>query len=158
MVAMITTERVVKLIEEKIAGSDMFIVHCTVAPGNIIDVALDADTGLAIEACTEVHRHILKNMDREVEDYALVVSSPDLTKPLQVRRQYVKNIGREVSVKTLDNTKTEGTLTNVGEHGIVIHTRTREAVEGKKGKQTVERDIEFKFDQIKETKIVISFK
>ncbi len=136
----------------------MFIVHCTVAPGNIIDVAMDADSSIAIEACTDIHRHILKNMDREVEDYGLVVSSPDLTKPLQVHRQYLKNIGRDVQVKTLDNEKQEGTLTKVTDQGIVIHTISREAVEGKKGKQTVERDIEINFDQIKETKIVISFK
>lgn len=155
---MITKERVINLIEEKIAGSDMFIVHCTVAAGNIIDVAMDADSSIAIEACTDIHRHILKNMDREVEDYGLVVSSPDLTKPLQVHRQYLKNIGRDVQVKTIDNEKHEGTLTKVTQLAITVQSITREAVEGKKGKHEVERIKEINFDNIKETKIVISFK
>jgi ribosome maturation factor RimP len=47
-------------------------------------------------------------MDREVEDYSLEVSSPDLTKPLKVFRQYLKNIGRDLSVKKADKSKTEG--------------------------------------------------
>lgn len=155
---MITKERITQLIEEKIAGSDMFIVEVDVRPGNLVDVTMDADSGITIEACTEIHRHILKNIDREIEDYGLDVSSPDLSKPLKVRRQYVKNIGRSLNVKTLDNAKTEGLLTNVSDHGVALLTKNKEEVEGKKGKKWVERSIEIPFEQIKEAKVVISFK
>jgi ribosome maturation factor RimP len=155
---MITKENITRLIEEKIAGSDMFIVEVDVRPGNLVDVTMDADSGITIEACTEIHRHILKNIDRELIDYGLDVSSPDLTKPLRVKRQYVKNIGRSLNVKTLDNAKTEGLLTNVSDHGVAILTKNKEEVEGKKGKKWVERSIEIPFEQIKEAKVVISFK
>ncbi len=155
---MITKENITRLIEEKIAGSDMFIVEVDVRPGNLVDVTMDADSGITIEACTEIHRHILKNIDRELIDYGLDVSSPDLTKPLRVKRQYIKNIGRSLNVKTLDNAKTEGLLTNVSDHGVAILTKNKEEVEGKKGKKWVERSIEIPFDQIKEAKVVISFK
>ena len=155
---MITKERITQLIEEKIAGSDMFIVEVDVRPGNMVDVTMDADTGITIEACTEIHRHILKNIDREIEDYGLDVSSPDLSKPLKVRRQFVKNIGRSLNVKTLDNAKTEGLLTNVSDHGVALLTKSKEEVEGKKGKKWVERSIEIPFEQMKEAKVVISFK
>jgi ribosome maturation factor RimP len=155
---MITKENITRLIEEKIAGSDMFIVEVDVRPGNLVDVTMDADTGITIEACTEIHRHILKNIDRELIDYGLDVSSPDLSKPLKVKRQYVKNIGRSLNVKTIDNAKTEGLLTNVSDHGVAILTKNKEEVEGKKGKKWVERSIEIPFEQIKEAKVVISFK
>ena len=155
---MITKENITRLIEEKIAGSDMFIVEVDVRPGNLVDVTMDADSGITIEACTEIHRHILKNIDRELIDYGLDVSSPDLTKPLRVKRQYIKNIGRSLNVKTLDNAKTEGLLTNVSDHGVAILTKNKEEVEGKKGKKWVERSIEIPFEQIKEAKVVISFK
>jgi ribosome maturation factor RimP len=155
---MITKENITRLIEEKIAGSDMFIVEVDVRPGNLVDVTMDADSGITIEACTEIHRHILKNIDRELIDYGLDVSSPDLSKPLKVKRQYVKNIGRSLNVKTLDNAKTEGLLTNVSDHGVALLTKNKEEVEGKKGKKWVERSIEIPFDQIKEAKVVISFK
>ena len=136
----------------------MFIVEVDVRPGNLVDVTMDADSGITIEACTEIHRYILKNIDRELIDYGLDVSSPDLTKPLRVKRQYVKNIGRSLNVKTLDNAKTEGLLTNVSDHGVAILTKNKEEVEGKKGKKWVERSIEIPFEQIKEAKVVISFK
>jgi ribosome maturation factor RimP len=154
----ITKDIVANHIEERIAESDIFIVDVTVRPGNVIEVTLDADGGISIESCTEVHRHLLKQMDREVEDYSLVVGSPDLTKPLLVRRQYVKNIGRSLAVKTREVNKFEGVLTHVTDTDITLHTRNKEDVPGKKSKQWVERDKLIAFDQIDIAKIVIQFK
>ena len=155
---MITQERVTKLIEDKIAGSDMFIVDVTVRPGNVIDVTLDSDSGVTIEACTDVHRHLLHEMDREVEDYSLEVSSPDLTKPLQVVRQYMKNVGRDLAVKKADKTKIEGELVGATETGITLKTAQKEEVPGKKGKKLVEREINLEYAEIAEAKIMIRFK
>jgi ribosome maturation factor RimP len=155
---MITQERVTKLIEDKIAGSDMFIVDVTVRPGNVIDVTLDSDSGVTIEACTDVHRHLLHEMDREVEDYSLEVSSPDLTKPLQVVRQYMKNVGRDLAVKKADKTKIEGELVGATETGITLKTVQKEEVPGKKGKKLVEREINLEYAEIAEAKIMIRFK
>jgi ribosome maturation factor RimP len=155
---MITKEIVVNHIEERIADSDIFIVDVVVRSGNIIEVTLDADGGIKIETCTEVHRHLLKQMDREVEDYSLVVGSPDLSKPLLVHRQYVKNIGRSLAIKTKEGGKFEGVLKEVGETQITLHTRNKEDVPGKKSKQWVERDLLVAFEHIETAKIVIQFK
>ncbi len=155
---MITKELVRGYIEEKIADTDMFIVECEVHPGNVIQVTMDADHGITIEACTEIHRHLLKNMDREGEDYSLEVSSPDLMKPLKVKRQYTKNIGRTLGIKKTDASKLEGTLLNANEHGIVLLSESKEAVPGKKTKQLVSRELEIPFTEIAEAKILISFK
>lgn len=154
----ITKEIVAQHIEERIAGSDIFIVELVVRPGNVIEVTLDSDSGITIEACTEVHRYLLKQMDREVEDYSLVVGSPDLTKPLLVKRQYVKNIGRTLAIKSKSTDKFEGILKNVDDLGIVLQCRNKEEVPGKKTKQWVDREIPIAFDDIESAKIVIQFK
>jgi ribosome maturation factor RimP len=155
---MITREKVEHLIEEKIQGTDMFIVEVSVRPGNVIDVTLDSDVGITIEACTEVHRHLLHEMDRDVEDYSLEVSSPDLMKPLKVTRQYMKNVGRDLAVKKLDKTKIEGELIAASDAGITLKTAQKEEVPGKKGKKLVEREIALSYAEIAEAKIMIRFK
>jgi ribosome maturation factor RimP len=155
---MITRETVERLIEEKIQGTDMFIVEVSVRPGNVIDVTLDSDSGVTIEACTEVHRHLLHEMDRDVEDYSLEVSSPDLTKPLKVTRQYMKNVGRDLAVKKADKTKIEGELIAATDEGITLKTSQKEEVPGKKGKKLVEREIGLSYAEIAEAKIMIRFK
>ncbi|MFO0359912.1 MAG: ribosome assembly cofactor RimP [Flavobacteriales bacterium] len=155
---MITKEQVTALVEEKIAGTDLFIVEVNVKPGNKIEVFIDRDSGLALEDCLKVSRHVEGNLDREVEDYALDVSSPGVGRPLKLKRQYFKNIGRNVEIKLTDGSKIEGTLTAADDEKIIVHTRTKEEVEGKKGKKWVERDNEVPFDTISETKITISFK
>jgi ribosome maturation factor RimP len=155
---MITRESVTQLIEQKIAETDMFIVDVTVRPGNVIDVTLDSDAGITIEACTGVHRHLLHEMDREVEDYSLEVSSPDLTKPLMVLRQYIKNIGRDLAVKKADKSKIEGQLIAANEQEITLLTQQKEEVPGKKGKKLVEREIIIPFTEMTEAKVMIRFK
>jgi len=155
---MITKDRIQGLIEEKIEGTDIFIVEINIKPGNKIEVFIDRDSGLALEDCLMVSRQIEGNLDREVEDFALDVSSPGVGRPLKLKRQYFKNIGRNVEIKLTDGTKLEGLMNAADEEKVVVHTRTKEEVEGKKGKKWVERDIEVPFDTISETKIVISFK
>ena len=155
---MITRESVTQLIEAKIAETDMFIVDVTVRPGNVIDVTLDSDAGITIEACTGVHRHLLHEMDREVEDYSLEVSSPDLTKPLMVLRQYIENIGRDLAVKKADKSKIEGRLLAANEQEITLLTEQKEEVPGKKGKKLVEREITIPFTEMTEAKVMIRFK
>ena len=56
------------------------------------------------------------------------------------------------------NNTIEGMLTEVGENGIKLTTTSKERVEGKKKKEVVVQEHKFTFEEIKETKIVISFK
>ncbi len=155
---MITKELVTGHIEDFIAGTDIFIVEVSVRPGNNIEVTMDCDETFTIEACTDLHRHLLKQMDRDVEDYGLTVSSPDLTKPLQVKRQYLKNIGRIVNVKKTDKNKIEGELLEVNDDNIKLRFEVKELVPGKKTKQLVEKEELIPFSEIDQTKIVIQFK
>ncbi len=134
----------------------MVSVH--VHPGNKIEVLMDSDSSFTIENCVEIHRFIESKFDREKVDFALEVSSPGLSQPLKVKRQFTKNIGRDVEVKTKDGKKIEGTLAIVTDENISLKSRVRELIEGTKKKAWVDKETILPFGEINETKIVISFK
>ena len=80
------------LIEEAIeANSELFLVDWSLSAGNKIEVLVDGDNGLPIDEVVRISRHIEHNLDREAEDFSLTVSSPGLSRPLEMPRQYIKN-------------------------------------------------------------------
>lgn len=154
---MITVEKIQQLVEEKISGTPNFIVDISVKPGNKITVLMDSDKGIVIADCVQVSRHIESNLNRDVEDFSLEVSSPGLDYPLKKVRQYKKNIGRQVSSTTKEGEKVTGKLIDADENGIVIETKSKERIEGKKSKQLIINNINLTYNQLKETKVVLSF-
>lgn len=154
---MISVEKIRKLAEEKIAEGSNFIVEISVKPGNKITLLLDNDNGVSISDCVAMSRHIEFNLDREAEDFELNVMSPGLTEPFKIIRQYQKNIGKQLDVLTKENKRITGKLLSVNDEGIVLEIKSKERTEGKKGKQIVINNINLTFNQIKQTKIVISF-
>lgn len=154
---MITIDVIKKLADEKLAEGTNFIVDISVKPGNKITVLLDNDKGVSIADCVAMSRHIEFNLDREKDDFELNVMSPGLTEPFKILRQYQKNIGKYIDVITKENKKLTGKLLAAKEEGIVLETKSKEKVEGKKGKQEIINNIQLTFNQIKETKVVILF-
>lgn len=155
---MITKETVASFVAPLLEDSDLFIVDIQINPGNAIEVLVDRDSGLTIDDCKKVSRAIEGSLDREVADFSLEVSSPGVGKPLLVKRQYFKNVGRNVAIKTMDGQKIEGQLTLANEDNIQVDFREKELVPGKKTKQWVEKQVVLTYAEIKETKITISFK
>lgn len=154
---MITLEQIKKLTDEKLEGTTNFIVDISIKPGNKITILLDNDNGVSIGDCVAMSRHVEFSLDRETEDFELNVMSPGLTEPFKILRQYEKYINKEVDVVTKENKKLTGKLLSANSEGIVLETQTKEKVEGKKSKQTIINNIPLTFNQIKETKVVISF-
>ncbi len=152
---MITKEKIQYLIEE-VLSEELFIVDITVGVGNSISVQVDSDAGISIGRCVEISRHIEHNLDRETEDFSLEVSSPGLTSPFKVLRQYLKNIGREVEVVTAGGEKQKGTLKSANSESFEIEVVVKEKVDGVKVE--VPRLVVYSYDQIKTVKIIISFK
>lgn len=150
---MITADQIRQLIEEKIAGTEKFIVDVSVSPGNRIVVEIDSPEGIYINDCTEIHRFIESKIDRESEDFELMVSSPGLEEPFKILKQYQKNIGRLVRVIQKTGIVTEGELTKAGNEGIEISIKKKEKLNGKK--QLTIKLIPISFNQIKDTKLVI---
>ena len=155
---MITVAQITDLVQPLTVDTDLFIVSIHVNVGNAIEVLVDRESGLSIDDCKKVSRAVEGALDREVEDFSLEVSSPGVGKPLVVKRQYFKNVGREVAVKTLDGQKIEGQLLEANEENIKVQYKEKETVPGKKTKKWVEKNIVLPYNEIKETIIKISFK
>lgn len=155
---MVTKAQIEALLEEGLKETTLFPVVIEVTGNNDIRVLVDNDNGIGIHDCVKVSRLIEGSLDREVEDFSLNVSSPGLDQPLMVERQYRKNVGRGVVVKLQEEGKIEGTLEEVNAEGIVVKTREKKRIEGRKAKEWIEEKHNIAFSQIKETKVVISFK
>lgn len=154
---MITEEAVRSIIEEKIEGTDKFIVSVKVHSGNKIMVFVDSDTNITITDCMEISRSINNSFDREEEDFELNVSTAGADMPFGNIRQYRKNIGRNVKTKLIDDTVIEGELKEVEEGKFLVVTREKARIEGRKVKQWVETEHWLKYNNIVETKVIITF-
>lgn len=155
---MISKEKILSLIEEKLSDSDYFIVSLDVSTANKIKLVIDSMKGITIEECVQFSRLIEHNLDREEEDFELEVTSPGLTAPLQVREQYVKNVNRELDIYVKGNDKKiSGKLLEVNENDILVYEEKRMKVEGHKKKQLVKTEHKIEFDNINKALIVIKF-
>jgi ribosome maturation factor RimP len=145
------------LVEEKLENK-MFLVEITVNERNVINIFIDSYDGLTIDQCVAVSRHVEHSLDREEEDFELQVSSPGLSEKFKVKEQFFKYVGRLIEVVATNEEKLEGTILEANADGIVLETTTREIPEGHKKKQLVIKQHNFKYDEIKSAKAVISFK
>lgn len=158
---MISKSKVMELIDERINELDngLFVVSLKISPNNSIVVELDKyEGGVSVKDCVSVSRNIEHNLDREEEDFELSVTSAGLDKGLRVFPQYKKNIGREVEVKLIEGVDIKGKMIDATEEQIIVQTTRKEKVEGKKKKEIIVEDHVLPMSNIKETKIVISFK
>lgn len=139
-------------------GSDMFVVGCTATPSNEIELLIDSDTSVSIEACVELSRRIEAEYDRDVEDFALTVASAGIGNELKCLRQYRKLVGSPVEVLLRSGIKVLAQLDEVTDDGIALSYEEKQAVEGKKKKELVKVEKRYSFDEIKSTKEYLDFK
>jgi ribosome maturation factor RimP len=155
---MIAKQKVEELIQDQLNEKDCFVVELEISEGNAISLEIDSLKGVSVQDCISFSRAIEHNLDREVEDFELKVSSPGLDKPFRVREQYVKNIGREVKVVLNEGEVVKGELKEVNDEDIMVEYSYKERIEGKKKKQTITKQEQINFNNIKETTVIISFK
>lgn len=140
---------------EPLLQADQFLVSLKVKPTNNYKIYLDADAGITIEACIKINRALRKQMDEagmhEDGDYSLEVSSPGLTEPLKMLRQYHKNIGRYVEVTKTEGELIEGKLLAADDNGITLEETIG------KGKKAEIKTLEIPFSDIKQTVVQIKF-
>ena len=88
---MIAEERVQQLAREKVLELGGFLVSAKVSTQNEIQVFVDKAEGISITECLQISRFIEEELDREIEDFQLLVSSPGLNKPFVVKEQYLES-------------------------------------------------------------------
>lgn len=155
---MIEAKRVIEIAEKHLEGRDLFVVECKVSPMGEIELLIDSDTAVKLEDCAALNRAIEEELDREVEDFALMVASAGIGSELKQIRQYRKIVGRSVEVLLNDGIKLLAKLDEVTDDGIVISYEEKQLVEGKKRKQTVLVSKSYAWAEIKYTKEYLDFK
>jgi ribosome maturation factor RimP len=155
---MITEKIIRELTEEKIKGTDRFIVSVKVSTAKKIEVLLDGLTNIAINDCIEISRFIESSLDRENEDFELMVSSAGIDQPFTVEKQYQKNIGRELIVLKKDGLKVKGVLVSYEPETSILIESEKIIKNEKNKKQTIKEQITIPLQEIKESKLILSFK
>ncbi|MCC1482984.1 ribosome assembly cofactor RimP [Winogradskyella immobilis] len=136
---------------------DLFLISFSIGADNAIKIVIDGDNGVLVEDCMFVSRAIEHNLDREEEDFSLEVLSNGAASPLTLPRQYKKNVGRDLEVKTNDNKTIEGKLVEADEKDIQLTWKAREPKPVGKGKVTVIKEETVAYENIKEAKVKIKF-
>ncbi|MAV00842.1 MAG: ribosome assembly cofactor RimP [Flavobacteriaceae bacterium] len=134
---------------------DLFLIDMDIALDNSIKIIIDGDNGVTVEDCIYVSRSIEHNIDRDEHDFSLEVTSSGAVTPLSSIRQYIKNIGRILVVKTKDDLKYEAKLVNANSNQISLFWKQREKKPIGKGKITVEKKIDLLYKDIVEAKVKI---
>ncbi|MCY7359469.1 MAG: ribosome maturation factor RimP [Rudanella sp.] len=165
--------KITELLQPYLNNDHFYVVEVKVAGargGKLkVTLLLDSDEGITIEECASISRQ-LGNQLEEMEffgeaPFTLEVSSPGVDFPLTQARQFRRNISRTLSLTQLDGKTLKGKLESVTDEQIVLDV---EAVKRSKTKQKAEQaaglqpqpegPTPFRFDQIKQATVEISFK
>lgn len=150
---MIDKTKIEKLVLEYISGKEIFLVKTKVTTANKITVLINKKSGIIIDECVQLSRHIEASLDREVEDFELQVSSPGLGEPFVVPQQFEMNLGNRVEVLDNESRKTIGILKEYKGDSFVIETSRKS-----KGKKKELSEQEFTIEETRSVKVKISFK
>jgi ribosome maturation factor RimP len=119
-------EKVSELLSEGLKEKpSVFLIDLTITDAFKIIVTLDGDNGVSLQDCIDISRAIEHNLDREEQDFSLEVASFSVGSPLKQTRQYKKNIGRTLIVKTATET-IEAELTHATDESITLAWEARE--------------------------------
>ncbi len=150
-------DKVEMLLKEALEKDEsLFLIDFSMSPDNTIKVVIDGDQGVSLQDCMQVSRAIEHSLDRDEEDFSLEVTSSGAASPIHMPRQYKKNIGRKLKVRTKEDTY-EGNLVETLENGIVLTWKVREPKPIGKGKITVQKKKEIDFSEIEEAKVILKF-
>ncbi len=150
-------EKVLELLNEALKEKpSVFLIDLSINEANKITITLDGDSGVILQDCIDISKAIDNNLDREEQDFSLEVASAGVSSPLKLVRQYKKNIGRTLKVKTTTET-IEAQLVSANDEVIVLTWSAREPKKIGKGKETVVKKQEIPYSEIKEAIVTINF-
>jgi len=137
--------------------NDCFVVDIVLKTKKL-EIYIDSDDAVDFEICRKVSRMVEQFLDEGKqlgEDYLLEVSSPGLSRPLLLPRQFRKNIGREVTVTAADKSRLTGVLSGADDEAFELtHSVSRK--EGRK-KITEQQTISVPYSEGRKVMINIKF-
>jgi len=150
-------EKVNSLLQEVLEERpSLFLIDLTITDAFKVMITLDDDNGVVLQDCIDISRVIESKLDREEQDYSLEVASVGIGSPLKLTRQYIKNIGRTLIVTT-NTEKIEAELVDANEDFIILSWKAREPKKVGKGKETVQKEQQIPYSDIKEAVVTVTF-
>lgn len=155
---MINKEVVKTLVEEWLQNNDYFLVDIIFGADDRIVIEIDHADGVWIEDCVQLSRYIEEHLSRDEEDYELEVGSAGLGQPFKVLRQWQNHVDKQVEIITADGRKLKGILREADAEHIVLTTRQKVQVEGKKRPVLQDVDVNLPMAEVKSGRYIIDFK
>ncbi len=134
----------------------IFLIELVITDAFKVIVNVDGDEGVALQDCIDVSRYMDAHLDREEQDYSLEVASVGVGSPLKLVRQYKKNVGRTLIVKTGTET-IEAELVEATDDFVILSWEAREPKKIGKGKETVQKELKLPYGNIKEAIVTVTF-
>lgn len=121
----------------------IFMCDLKVNRANHILISIDSDHDVSVQECNSLLRHLHMHCPQLGNDYSIEVGSAG--KNIRLPRQFTKNIGRNIKIKTED----EETL-----HGKIVETNTENvSLSIKDEKKKTEKVINIPYTNIKQATI-----
>lgn len=138
-----------EFVEQKLNGTDCFLVKAELLKNNEIVVEIDSDTRVDIDFVATLNREIEEHFAPAIDDYTLEVGSVGLTTPLTLPRQYRKNRGNDLEVLTADGKKLHGMLRDADDEGITLVIEEKVKREGEKRPVMQETELRLPYGDMK---------
>ena len=146
-----------------LAGMDLYLVDVKIQGGKKVEIYADGDHGITIGQCTEISRFLETHLDDSglvSENYSLDVSSPGMSNPLRIPRQYKKRIGRILEIVKTDGVALEAQLIAAEDDKIILK-EIEKVVKKKKTKDQTPaeppKEFELKYSEIKKALIQLKW-
>ena len=149
-----------EIVEKHLPDENHFVVEVKLSEKSgktLLNILLDADEGVTIQACAKLSRAVSEELEAKEmmpEAYILEVSSPGLDFPLSSRRQFQKNINRELKVSLTSGEEILGKLVEVSDAGVKLLVKKKK----EKGKKATEQEVSLPFEEMKKSIVQVSFK
>lgn len=151
-------EKITELVNKSIAEyPHLFLVDIENFGTKGFRYLVDGDEGVGIHDCSSISRSVIKAIDEtdlSEEAFDFEVSSPGADRPLLLKRQYPKHIGRSLEVFTNNGEIVSGILSEANENEIIIEVKAAKKL--KKDQSPELKNIPF--EEISKSLINISFK
>ncbi|WP_264617695.1 ribosome assembly cofactor RimP [Flavobacterium sp. 7A] len=154
---MVFKEKINSLLLEALSERpSLFLIDVVITDAFKVIVTIDGDDGVVLQDCIDVSRAVESNLDREDQDFSLEVASFGVGSPLKFVRQYKKNVGRTLIVKTATE-NIEAELVEANDDFVILSWEAREPKKLGKGKETVQKRLELSYGDIKEAIVTVTF-
>jgi ribosome maturation factor RimP len=148
-----------EIVKKHLPDENHFIVEVNLLEKSgktFLGILIDSDAGVTIQACAKLSRAVSEELEAKEmvpEAYVLEVSSPGVDYPLSNKRQFQKNIKRELKITLVTGEEVTGKLLEVGDNEVKLSVVKKE-----KGKKAAEEETEIPFEKMKKSIVQVSFK